>query len=371
MAPINYVPGMLISSRVFPCPRKSYYGISPGQEALNDARVLHTMLIYGHTPTPPAPATLTQEQLARDAGQLVQAHAVLDKLVDDTDRSQHSLLSRIQQIADESEKLNKILESAALNPRAGLVSCVEALKKRCEHHAKAYAERGEGLEKLYSQIRDLKERNKRLHEAQGSGSELAQVRDVLSTITSKDAQTALGMAKTVVTMNLNQRTVIQQLREEAAADPIRAALRKVAPCNLTTLGMAESAAEEIVRLRADDLSEMVQACHNAISGAGHSPEGRTLLERVCALLDRESCHRETLREVGIILDRAGIPNGSLFERVRVAIERGQQPKPKPDYEVRADEVNNVWQVVNPQGRVVSTCVALADAQRICNSLRVN
>lgn len=77
MAPINYLPGMLISDRVFPC--------------------------NGHTPTPPPPATLTQEQLARDAGQLVQAHAALDKLVSDTDRNANSLLDRIQQVVNCTE----------------------------------------------------------------------------------------------------------------------------------------------------------------------------------------------------------------------------------------------------------------------------
>lgn len=100
MAPINYLPGMLISDRVFPCPRKY-------------------MLIYGHTPTPPPPATLTQEQLARDAGQLVQAHAALDKLVSDTDRNANSLLDRIQQVVKCTEEVNKVLDSAGLAKSAG------------------------------------------------------------------------------------------------------------------------------------------------------------------------------------------------------------------------------------------------------------
>jgi hypothetical protein len=342
MATINYLPSFPISDRVFPCPRKH-------------------MLIYGQKPSSPPPATLTQEQLARDAGQLVEAHALLDKLCDDTDRSQHSLVHRLKQIVYGSEEMNKVLEKAGFNTAAGLLECVRALAQR-QKTTKETLDQVEARALGYQlEITRLKERNKRLHEAQGSGSELAQVRDVLSTITSKDAQTALGMAKTVVTMNLNQRTVIQQLREGAAADPIRAALRKVAPCNLTTLGMAESAAEEIVRLRADDLSEMVQACHNAISVAGHSPEGRTLLERVHRLIydHRNYTDRQTslLREVGILLDRAGIPNGTLCERVRVAIERGQQAKVAPD---AAHCVNVVEECVRKLNEANVICVPLPD-----------
>lgn len=180
------------------------------------------MLIYGHTPTPPPPAALTQEQLARDAGQLVQAHAALDKLVSDTDRSANSLLDRIQQVVNCTEEVNKVLDDAGLRVEAGIVESVKTLKRRCDHHAKACEERGIEVGRLAAQIHDLKDRNKRLHAAQGSGNsaaaELERVRETLSKIV-VGTRTVPDMAQVAVTMNLNQRGEIWQLRG-ANTDPL-------------------------------------------------------------------------------------------------------------------------------------------------------
>lgn len=466
----------------FPCPRKHFqYGISPSQEALNDFGILN-MLIYGQKSPSPPPATLTQEQLARDAGQLVEAHALLDKLCDDTDRSQHSLMHRLKQIVYGSEEMNKVLEKAGFNSAAGLLECVKALAQR-QKTTKETLDQVEARALGYQlEITRLKDRNKRLHDAQGSGNglaaELKSVRDTLSKLTSPNARGVVGMAEDVVTMNLTQQGEIVRLRGEAGRDPaldtfsvlkdkVQTAHRKlntveqvctfgtidervtslvdlfkargasvavppeydkryheklnelleiertgtlleritqaverlkdygqrldlcrdslVSACktlgipfvNYTTDWLAKQINDNLARWResSEKMAKWVGDAHAELSKAGIA--GAAILpDRVRELVSERDRYKtlqaEVLPEAHRMFDRAGIPSGTLCERVRVAIERGQAPKPKPDYLVReAPDALGMWEVVNPQGKVVSTCAALSDAQRICASLRVN
>lgn len=414
MAPINYLPGM----PGVPCPGKY-------------------MIIYGHTPTPPPPATLTQEQLARDAGHLVQAHAALDKLVGDTDRNANSLLDRIQQVVNCTEEVNKVLDSAAINRKAGIVECVKTLKRRCDHHAKVSSDRAEEVGKLQLNIHDLKARNRRLHDAQGSGNsavaelinvrkrllssfpgktveeaaialggittegvveqlvealkgqpnaELERVREILSKLTHRSDRGVAGMAQDAVTMNLNQRGMIEQLRAEAGKDPALDKLvqqahdelddAKVSPRTGNIVERVRSLVEERDRLKNDvgyrPLYDMVQQAHRKLNDAGFTTRDDLNIEqRVERMIaDNRELHRclenqaKLILGSGALLDRAGIPNGALPERVRVAIERGQEAKPKP-WKVKC--LWGAWNITHSDGRTF-TCTSRELAEQICETL---
>lgn len=441
MATINYLPSFPISDRVFPCPRKH-------------------MLIYGQKPSSPPPATLTQEQLARDAGQLVEAHVLLDRLCDDTDRSQHSLVHRIRQVVYGSEEMNKVLEKAGFNTAAGLLECVRALAQR-QKTTKETLDQVEARALGYQlEITRLKDRNKRLHDAQGSGTaeaaKLQKVRDTLSKLTGPTARGVVGMAEDVVTMNLTQRGEIVRLRAEAGKDSslermVQQAHRRlhraeVSPLSGTILERVEALIAERDQLKVfTQLKDKVQAAHRKLNTVEQVCTFGTIDERVTSLVDLfkarvasvvpngvpledVQCHLKlnelleiertgTLLErvtqavavvkdygqkldtcrihltqacrtlgvpnpanmtvegmamavnerVGIwealhadvhrMFDKAGIPSGTLDERVRVAIERGQQAKVAPD---AAHCVNVVEECVRKLNEANVICVPLPD-----------
>lgn len=393
------------------------------------------MLIYGQKSPSPPPATLTQEQLARDAGQLVEAHALLDKLCDDTDRSQHSLVHRIKQIVYGSEEMSKVLEKAGFNTAAGLLECVRALAQR-QKTTKETLDQVEARALGYQlEITRLKDRNKRLHDAQGSGTaeaaKLQKVRDTLSKLTGPTARGVVGMAEDVVTMNLTQRDEIVRLRGEAGSDPaldrmVQEAHRLmhkagVSPLSGTIVERVGNLVDECARLKIGAYPR-VQAAHLKLNTVEQISTFGTIDERVTSLVDLFKARVASVVPNGVPLEDVQchlklneLPEiertGTLLERVTQAVavvrDYGQRldecrdslvsacktlkipfvnttahwmaksvadalTRPKPDYLVReAADARGMWEVVNPQGRVVSTCAALADAQRICASLRVN
>lgn len=477
----------------FPCPRKHFqYGVSPSQEALIDFGIPN-MLIYGHNPTPPPPATLTQEQLARDAGQLVEAHVLLDKLCDDTDRSQHSLVHRIKQIVYGSEEMSKVLEKAGFNTAAGLLECVRALAQR-QKTTKETLDQVEARALGYQlEITRLKDRNKRLHDAQGSGTaEAAKLQNVRKQVLawfpggSAEAQakfsghtlaqliselvTTLGDGSKIEMlerMHMHNTMLYQfhgltynQAKEKHAGYSTQSLLDAILENHRVRLTKAESEAG-----RDPALDRMVQEAHRLMHKAGVSPLSGTIVERVGNLVDEcarlkigayprvQAAHLKlnTVEQISTfgtidervaslvdlfkarvasvplyaipsvklvdecvrLLDKAGIPNGTLDERVRVAIERGQQAKLAPDaahcvkiveectrkltqadvptgnlldriqmlindraallnsktsYGVSPTLDEKAWEVRNRDNRVMAVCTSLADAQRIRASL---
>ena len=326
MATINYLPSFPISDRVFPCPRKH-------------------MLIYGQKPPSPPPATLTQEQLARDAGQLVEAHALLDMLCDDTDRSQHSLVHRIKQILLGSDEMNKVLEKAGFNTAAGLLVCVQGLAKRSVHLQERVADADRQNAGYQLEITRLKDRNKRLHDAQGSGTaeaaKLQKVRDTLSKLTGPTARGVVGMAEDVVTMNLTQRDEIVRLRGEAGSDPaldrmVQEAHRLmhkagVSPLSGTIVERVGNLVDECARLKIGAYPR-VQAAHLKLNTVEQISTFGTIDERVASLVDLFKARVASVPLYAIpsvklvdecvrLLDKAGIRSGNLDERVAALIRR--------------------------------------------------
>lgn len=310
---------------------------------------LKDMLIYGQKPSSPPPATLTQEQLARDAGQLVEAHVLLDKLCDDTDRSQHSLVHRLKQIVYGSEEMNKVLEKAGFNTAAGLLECVKAMAQR-QKTTKETLDQVEARALGYQlEITRLKDRNKRLHDAQGSGTaeaaKLQKVRDTLSKLTSPNARGVVGMAEDAVTMNLNQQHEIVRLRAEAGKDPalermVQEAHRLmhkagVSPLSGTLLERVGNLVDECARLKIcidPRLRDKVQAAHLKLNTVEQVSTFGTIDKRVASLVDLFKARVASVPLYAIpsvklvdecvrLLDKAAIPSGNLDERVAALVRR--------------------------------------------------